>query len=269
MLSAFAEAARTLAGHADSGEHAGSPLRYLDAAARSAEFLLAELRPDGRLHRTWRAGKASQEVFLEDYAALINGLLELYQTDFNTRWFQAAQELADEMIAGFTDANGGFFDTPAWGETLLLRPKDLQDNATPSGSSLAVEALLRLAAFSDRADYRTLAERSFAAVAELSLRHPGSFAGWLCAADFALAAVKQVAIAGDLGDPRVQALLQALRVGFRPHLVVAAGPYPPAGSAPALLHDRPPVKGKPAAYVCEGFVCRRPVTTPRQLAGQL
>jgi hypothetical protein len=160
MLSAFAEAARAMG----RGAPASSP--YYQAARRNADFLLTQLRPDGRLRRTWRAGQSSPEVFLEDYAALILGLLDLYETDFDNRWFSAAQELADEMIARFNDPDGGFFDTPSDGEPLLIRPKDVQDNATPCGNSLAVEALLRLSALTERAEIRTKAEDSFRLVAE-------------------------------------------------------------------------------------------------------
>jgi len=109
---------------------------------RNAEFLLRELRPNGKLKHSWRDGKTTNEVFLEDYAALILGLLELYQTDFKNRWFVSAKELADEMIELFEDPEGGFYDTSKDGEQLLLRPKDIQDNATPSGNAMAFEALL-------------------------------------------------------------------------------------------------------------------------------
>ena len=136
------------------------------AATRNAEFLLTVLRPDGKLRRSWRDGKTTDEVFLEDYAALILGLLELYQTDFNNRWFSSALELAGEMIQRFSDPVGGFFDTPADGESLLVRPKDLQDNATPSGNALAVEALLKLSALTGRGDFRDLAEAALRPAAD-------------------------------------------------------------------------------------------------------
>jgi uncharacterized protein len=258
MLSAFAEAARAFEA-TEAGEN------YRKAATRSADFLLTQLRPGGQLCRTWRAGKTSPEVFLEDYAALILGLLDLYETDFNTRWFAAAQELAGEMIQRFDDPEGGFFDTPSDGETLLIRPKDLQDNATPCGNSLAVEALLRLAALTDRADFRTKAEDSFRLVAEAAIRYPTAFARWLGAADFALSSVKQVAVVGDPATAETKALLARVRAGWRPNLVAATSPLPLPKDAPALLHKRPMLDGKPTAYVCEGFVCKTPVNTPQAL----
>ncbi|MCC6568813.1 MAG: thioredoxin domain-containing protein, partial [Anaerolineales bacterium] len=142
MLATIAEAARTV-------NETELQITYALLATRNADFLLSRLRPNGKLKHSWRGEKTTGEVFLEDYAALILGLLELYQTDFNDRWFSAAKELADEMIEQFNDPAGGFFDTSKHGEALLLRPKDTQDNATPSGNALACEALLKLAAFTD------------------------------------------------------------------------------------------------------------------------
>jgi uncharacterized protein YyaL (SSP411 family) len=274
MLSTFTEAARVVSSPLANQEIASGTDHprndpYYQAATRNADFLLTALRPDGRLCRTWRDGHASGEVFLEDYAALINGLLDLYQTDFNPRWFATAQELADEMIARFTDPAGGFFDTPSDGESLLLRPKDIQDNATPSGSALATEALLKLASFTDRADYRALAEQSLRLVAEHALRYPTAFARWLGAADFALANVKQVAVIGDLDDPATRALIAEVHKSYRPNMIVAASAFPPPTGSPALLADRRPMNGKPTVYVCEGFVCKTPVATPEELRGLL
>jgi hypothetical protein len=276
MLSAFAEAARAFEGtepgdHTGKGDHKGAPQqgKYSRAATRSADFLLSQLRPNGKLCRTWRAGKTSPEVFLEDFAALILGLLDLYETDFNNRWFAAAQELADEMIERFADPAGGFFDTPSDAETLLIRPKELQDNATPSGNALAVEALLRLSALTDRADYRTKAEDAFRLVAEAAIRYPTAFARWLGAADFALSTVKQVAVVGAPAQSQTKALLAEIRASWRPNLVAAASAIPLPPDAPPLLAERPMLGGKPTAYVCEGFVCKTPVTEAETLRNLL
>jgi uncharacterized protein len=262
MVTTFAVAAR-----AYWGTQLGNG--YLKIARGTAEFLLNQLRPGSRLRRACRKGKTTDEVFLEDYAALIIALLELYQTDFDNRWFGHALELTDEMILRFNDPAGGFFDTPSDGEVLLFRPKDLQDNATPSGNSLACEALLRMAAFSDRPDFRQKAEEMIGLITEQALRYPTAFARWLCAADFALGKVKQVAIVGDIANEATQSLLSNLREGFHPLRVVAVSPLPLPKDAPSLLHDRPLLDGKPTAYVCEGFVCKQPVTDAQALAGQL
>lgn len=249
MLAAIAEAARVL-----------EDARYANLAARNAEFLLTNLRTNGKLHRSWRDGKTTNEVFLEDYAALILGLIELYQTDFNSKWFNVAQELADEMVDKFSDPAGGFFDTPNDGETLLIRPKDVQDNATPSGNALACEALIKLSAFSDKGNYRDLAENALGLVSKFALRYPLGFGRWLTAAQLASGTLKQVAVVGEAGDTSFQRMLKALRVEYRPSVVVAASSFHINENAPALLHDRGMVNGKATVYVCEGFVCKQPST---------
>jgi uncharacterized protein YyaL (SSP411 family) len=258
MLAAFAEAGRVFNNPA-----------YLQIASRNADFLLTSLRPDGKLRRTWRLGRAGREVFLEDHATLILGLLELYQADFNQRWYSEAVQLAEEMLARFSDPSGGFFDTASDAETLLTRPKELQDNATPSGNALAAEALLRLSALTEGSDWRRTAEQALDQVAELAAQYPTSFGRWLSAADFALGRVDQVAILGDLSDERTLALIHTLRQAYHPNLVLAVSSHPPADGAPALLDGRPLLQDQPTAYVCQGFVCLQPVTRPDELTMQL
>jgi uncharacterized protein YyaL (SSP411 family) len=277
MLAAFAEAARVLSplenstGLGSDHNQAASGLRkyYYITATRNAEFLLSALRPTGRLQRAWRAGRTTSEVFLEDYAALILALLELYQTDFEVKWFRYAVELADEMIGRFADPAGGFFDTPEDGETLLIRPKDLQDNAIPSGNALACEALLRLAAFTDNGKYRDLAEGALPLSGGYALRYPLGFARWLSTAGFARGTVKQVALLGDPHDKLLAQMLNAVRTGYRPNAVVAVSEYPVKENAPALLKDRAMLNGNPTAYVCEGFLCKQPATDLETFLDQL
>jgi uncharacterized protein YyaL (SSP411 family) len=261
-LRAFAEAARAL-----------DDRRYHKLAERDANFLLSSLRPDGCLRRSWREGQTTSQVFLEDYAALIIALLELYQTDFNPSWFAIAMELTDEMLASFADSEQGFFDTLALERsnvrTLLMRPKDLQDHATPSGNALAVEALAKIAAFTEGGQYRELAEKALMQVAEVAPRYPTAFAHWLCIADFALSRVKQVAIVGDLLDEATQALIRVVREGYRPNLVLAASNTPPPEGSPELLSERPLLDKKPTAYACQGFICGQPTTNVDELREEL
>ena len=263
MLAAFAEAARSLA---DVSSHSSS---YLNLATRNAEFLLSKLHPDGKLHRSWRDDRITDEVFLEDYAALILGLLELYQTDFNDKWFASARELTDEMIEKFSDPNGGFFDTPHQGEALLFRPKDITDNATPSGNALACEALLKMAAYTNNGNYRDLAEQSLLLIGESVFRHPLGFARWLSAAENALGNTKQVAVLGEAGEENFERMLKAIRAEYRPGVVVAASSLSPSNNAPALLEHRTLIDGKATAYVCKGFVCKNPTTDFETLIIQL
>ncbi|MBV6395759.1 MAG: hypothetical protein HFACDABA_01341 [Anaerolineales bacterium] len=270
MLAAFAEAARVLGDHTKSGR-SGMPHheRYYELAARNAAFILSRLRPDGILRRSWRDGQTTHEVFLEDYAALILGLLELYQTDFNNQWFVTAMDLADEMTRRFNDPTGGFFDTPGDGETLLVRPKDTQDNATPSGNALAAEALLKLAALTGRGDLRDLGERALGQVARLAVQYPTGFARWLWTGQFAAGKIRQVALILNGDEQNEQALTETLFGRYRPNSVTAATRLPVAQDAPALLHDRPLVNGLSAAYVCDAFACLQPATAPEELSRQL
>jgi hypothetical protein len=258
MLTSFAEAARVF------GDQT-----YLDVATHNADFLLTALRLDGRLQRTWRDGVAGQPAYLDDYASLILGLLDLYQTDFNNRWFVAVKALAEEMLVRFTDPAGGFFDTPDGAEQLLVRPKDLQDNAVPSGNALAVEALLTIAALTGHTEWRKLAEKSLDLVTDLVTRYPTGFGRWLCAGDFDLAKEMQVAIVGDPADKRTMELAAEVRAIWRPDLIMVVSPAPPPPGAPDLFADRPMMDGQPTAYVCEGFACHQPVTRPEDLREQL
>ena len=200
------------------------------------------------------------------------GLLELYQTDFNNRWFIAAKELADEMIEKFGDPEGGFFDTTneaAEASTLPLRPKELQDNAIPSGNALAAEALLKLDALTGNANYRKLAEETLGLVSEFVGMYPTAFAQWLSGADFSIHNVTQIAILGDLGRDETQALLTEIHSSYRPNMVVAQSPSPIPDDAPELLRNRKLQNGLPTAYVCEGFACKLPVNGVDELRKQL
>jgi uncharacterized protein YyaL (SSP411 family) len=275
MLATLAEASRVLAGEATQSPNGESvsplPLAaprndsYYQMAVRNAEFILSALRPNGKLKHSWRDGKTSGEVFLEDYAALILGLLELYQTDFNNQWFTTARQLADEMIELFNDPKGGFFDTAKDGESLLLRPKDVQDNATPSGNALACEALLKIAAFTEEGNFRDLAESSLRLVTSMALRYPSAFARWFSAADFALGNVKQVAVVYDANPDNASELVRFIQARYRPNLILAASSHPPSTAAPTLLKERPLKNGGATVYICEGFVCKNPVSTLAEL----
>jgi uncharacterized protein len=242
---------------------------YLEAAVQNAEFLYQTMRTEnGRLLRTWKAGSAAKlNAYLEDYAYLADALLALYQATFDERWFTWARELADHMVAHFRDeANGGFFDTSDDHETLIHRPKELQDNATPSGNAMAAQVLLKLSLYTGEGRYWDRAETAVSALYGAMLKYPNGFAHWLCAADLITGQPREVAIVGDAGDDATQSLLDVIYSQYRPNLVTAVGLN---GSAVPLLAGRPQKDGRPTAYVCRQFVCRLPVTTPADLAAQL
>ena len=258
MLAAFAEAGRVL-GRDD----------YTEAAVANATFLHNTLRSKtGRLLRTWKEGaEAKYNAYLEDYAYLADGLLALYQTVFDERWFRWAQELAEMMLAHFLDEeDGGFYDTSDDHEELIQRPKDVQDNAVPSGNSMAALVLLQLSLFTGRDLYWQVAERSVGSMVGAMAEYPTGFAQWLNAAALIMGDPVEVAIAGAPDREETEALLDVVEAAYRPHLVVAAGTD---GEIVPLLRDRPLVDGAPTAYVCRRFVCRRPVTSPQALAEQL
>jgi uncharacterized protein YyaL (SSP411 family) len=253
-LTAFAEAGRYL-----------SRPDYLQAATKNASFILNNLKKNGCLLRSWREGSAKHNAYLEDYASLILALLALYQSEPDTDWFIKAKHLAVEMVDHFSDPAGGFFDVRDDHETILMRPKDLQDNATPSGNALAALALLQLSEFDEQPEWRKIAEEMLVNILESAIRYPTAFAKWLCAADFALGPTRQVAIIGDSADTKTQSLLSTLWNVFNPRQISAISKFPPIPGAPLLLNDRPIINGQPTAYVCLGFVCQQPVWTAEDL----
>ena len=219
--------------------------------------------------RSWRQGVATHAAYLEDYASLALALLTLYQTDPNPRWYQASMALLEQILSHFQDPAGGFFDTADDHEALLYRPKDLQDNATPSGNALATMLLLKLATYEGRSDWRQRAEALLSANQEMMLRYPSAFAQWLSAADFALGPIHEVAILGDLADRAMRSMLQPLWRDYYPRLVLAASSFPPPTDSPALLTDHPLLNGIPTAYVCHGFICLQPVNDPELMLAQM
>jgi hypothetical protein len=252
MISALAEAGAVL-----------DEPRYLDAARDCAAFVLGSMRdPGGRLLRTFKDERAHLNAYLEDHAYLIEALLTLYESSFEPRWFAAARDLADRLIARFADnERGGFFETSSDHEQLVARRKDLEDNPIPAGNSSAAYGLLRLAALTGEHEYERRAEGVLRLLHELAPRHPQAFAHLLQALDFRLARTREVALAGD----ETAELERVVRSKFRPHIVLAGGQ--PDGVP--LMQGRETVGGRPAAYVCERFSCRRPVTEPAELEALL
>ena len=266
MLAAFAEAARAL-----------NREDYQEVAERNAEFLLREVRQEnGRLLRTWKrrpacpehcrgehaegAGEVKLNGYLEDHAYLVEGLLELYQTTFEPRWFVAAQELAETMLAHFQAPDGGFFDTSDDHETLITRPRDLQDNATPSGGAMATTVLLKLAGLTNELRYVDIAHEALAQMQPMMSQYPLGFGQWLQALAYALSKPREIAIVGDPDSADTRALLSVVRGGYRPFQVVALGAPQVQPSDVPLLRDRGLVEGRAAAYVCRDFTCQAPIT---------
>jgi uncharacterized protein len=228
--------------------------RLLLGAERLANFLLSELSsPDGRLFRTWRDGRASIPGYLEDYADIAHGLIELHVATGELHWLEEANRLARLAVELFADEErGGFFMAAHDAEQLVARKKDLDDNPVPSGNSMLAHVLLRLARIYGDDELERLAAGVLRIVHGALTRVPSAFGWALCALDLYLSPPRELAIIGAPGDEIARAALAP----FDPNTVVAFGP----DEAIPLLAGKGSVGGKPTVYVCERFACRAPVT---------
>jgi uncharacterized protein len=238
---------------------------YLDAARVAADFLLTTMRDgEGNLLRTFNRGEAKLPGLLADHAFLLEALLTLYEATFEERWFVEARALGDRLIERFADReSGGFWSTPP-DHGLLARRKDLEDTPIPAGGSSAAFGLLRLAALTGDHDLAAPAVAMLRVLHGVAPRHPTAFGHLLQAIDFYLAPTREVALVGD----EIAPLARTFRAKLRPHAVLAGGPGTGATAVP-LLEGRTPVDGQAAAYVCENFSCRMPVTAANELEALL
>jgi len=251
-----------LAALAQGGWRLGRP-DLLEAARECARFLLGPMTgADGRLRRTYRAGSARIPAYLDDHAAVCHGLIELALATGEPEWLPPARGLADEALRRFADGeHGGFYQSADDAERLVARHKELDDNPTPSGNSLLCHCLIRLA--------RIYADPALEARAEATLRlavdgmrnAPHAFGQMLSALDLYVSVPREVAVVGPAADPATRALADAVRAGFHPTVVYAFGDGADDSGIP-LLEGRTPVAGAPAAYICERFACRAPLTDP-------
>jgi uncharacterized protein len=247
-----------LAALAEGGVRLGR--RDLTEAARGvAEFLLGPLsRPDGRLLRT-----PGIPAYLEDYANVADGLLELHAATGELRWLEEARRLAGLAVELFVDLdNGGFYVDAPDGSGLVARRKEFDDHPTPSGNSMLAHVLLRLARIYGDAELERHGVGIFRVARPLLERAPGAVGHLLCALQLHFSVPREVAVVGESEELRAAAL-----EGFRPHTVYAFAPEPT--DAVPLLAGRGLVDGRPAAYVCERFACRQPVTTANELRAAL
>jgi uncharacterized protein YyaL (SSP411 family) len=249
MLVAFAEAAVAF-------DRDG----YRDVVRRNADFLLTRIDAGSRLMRTPKI-----PGLLEDYSGVAWGLALACEATHERRYLDAARQLADQILARFADdGNGGFFDTPTDHETLITRPKDLFDNATPSGNSVAADVLLRLALLFGEERYAEAATKTLSAIAPLAERYPSGFGVLLGVAEWRAGQPKEIAITGPVDDDGFRALRRIAGEEFLPHRVLVAG----IGSS-----DLPLMQNRPAdrvlAYVCEAYMCAEPTADPERLRALL
>jgi len=241
-----------LRAYAEAGAVLGDD-QYLEIAQRIGRFLVDQYEEHGGLLRSWRHGRSGPAGFSDDYAATAVGLFTLFEATGDPAWYDAAEQITRDLMARFADPDGGFFATAFDAEQLITRPKNMQDNPTPSDNALAAEALMLLAAYTGDADLQLMFENTVRAAGTVMARHP-AFAGQMLAVwATALYGVKEVAV---IDAPRLEKVVWE---AFRPEVVLAT-----AGTAP-LLDDRLPGR----AYVCRNMVCELPVTTPDALRAQL
>jgi hypothetical protein len=263
MISALSVAGRVL------GE-----ARYVEAAARAADFILGNMRPSGRLSRSWLGGESKVPGFLDDHAFLGQGLVDLFEATFEPRWLRVALSLAETLEARFADrAHGGWFMTGDDQERLIAREKPAYDGAEPAGSSVALMLVLRLAALTGEDRWRQTAERALSAYADDLGRRPVALAEMLLALDMYTEGAREVVLVWPEHGPGPEALLEVIRGAYAPNKVLAGAPEGPALSrlaevAPIVAGKRA-IDGRPTAYVCEQGRCLAPTTDPATLAAEL
>ncbi len=256
MLATFAEASAILQNE-----------DYLNVAKKNADFILENLQKDGWLLRAWKNGQAKLNGYLEDYANFADGLIELFQVSGEMKYLTEARRLADLMIAEFWDEEaGGFFFTASNHEELVMRSKDFYDNATPSGNSAAVDVLLKLAKLTGDEKYERYAVKILKMVAPQIKRYAQAFGRILSAMEFYLNPTKEIVIVGAKGNELER---EVWREYLPSKVVVLAKENNSDSALIPLLQERKTIDGKPTAYVCENFICQKPVTTIENLIEQL
>ncbi len=260
MISAMAEAGRVF-----------DVPRYRDAAQRASHFLLTRLsKPDGRLLRTYRAGTAHLDAYLEDYAYFAEGLIETYEAGGDERYLLAAVRLVERILEDFADGkHGGFFTTATGHEALIMRSREGPDGATPSGNAVAASVLARLAYHFDRDEFRQAAAAAVRAYGRQIARYPRAFAKSLMVVDLLTSGPAEIALVGSSDDPGTEALRAAVNRTYLPNRVLAHRVPPQAETTHPLLQGKTLIGGKAALYVCRNFACRQPITDPADLPALL
>ena len=261
MIAALSKAARALDKPA-----------YAEAAAKAAEFLLRELRrEDGRLLARYRDGEAAFLGYVDDYAFLVWGLIELYETTFELRYLREAVQLNAEMLRLFGDEEkGGLFFYGSDAEQLLTRPKEIYDGAMPSGNAAAALNLLRLSRLTYDAKLSQAADEQLQAFAGAVASYPPGHALTLAALDFAYGEASEIVIAGDPAKPRdTETMLRTVQRQYLPNALLILHPPGAAGEEVRklipLVQDKLPLGGQATAYVCQNFACQAPTQDLEEL----
>jgi uncharacterized protein YyaL (SSP411 family) len=259
MLRAFAEAGRVL-----------RRPDLVAVAQANARFLLSQMRTSNRMRRSYKDGRAPLAGYLEDQAAVADGLLSLYEATFDPAWLDAVHGLLTEMQTAFwDDTEAAFFDTAADQERLVVRPQDVTDNAVPSGTSMAADVLVRAGTLFGEPSWIDRARVALERLAPTAAKAPQAFGRLLAAIDFYLGRPVELAVIGSPAEPQTDGFLDVVAARYLPNRLVAVAPSGGQRQAMPLLRDRRAIDGKVTAYLCEGFVCQAPTTDPSELARQL
>jgi uncharacterized protein YyaL (SSP411 family) len=262
MIAALCIASRSL----DEPKHA-------EAAARAADVMLRDLVDgSGRLHKRMRDGEAGLPAVLDDHAFLAWGLVELYETTFDPRWLEAALRITKTMIEHHADPAGGFFLGADDGEKLIVRGKEVQDGALPSGNSVAALVLLKLARITGDASFEDRAQGVFRAFGGNVAQGPSAYCELLCALDLALGPSHEVVVVGDPSAADTKAMLGALRSRFMPRVTVLLRPpgdAPPIATLAPFTATMRATDGKATAYACRNQACDAPTTDVAALLASL
>jgi uncharacterized protein YyaL (SSP411 family) len=245
---------------------------YRNAAAASGTFILNSMTSNGHLQHSYKDGSARIDGYLLDYATVIEGFLALHQLTFQGQWLRQAITLAEVMLEQFWDgAANTFYDASRGQKDLFIRPRDITDGALPSGASMATTVLFKLSKLADNESWAKIAAQALQSVQPLMRQNPLMLGNWLCALDFHLSDVREIAIVGPRDDPRTVRLWRTLNHRWLPNKVVAA--RDPGDPSPAsdlkLLQGRPMIDGQPAVYVCQHYTCQTPITDTASLEQQL
>src|ERR1700720_1981293 len=261
MISAYARGAQVL-----------NEPRYLESAVRAAKFVRSQLwnEKNKTLYRAYRGGRGTVEGFADDYAFVIQGMVDLYEASFDVEWLKFAIELQEAQDRLFFDEkNGGYFSTSGRDKSVVLRMKDDNDRAEPAVSSVAALNLLRLPQFRDEKQLEERGKKTIRAFSATISRFPSAMPQMLVALDFSLSKPRQIVIAGKPDAPETKALLAEVHRHFLPNKILlladGADGQKYLGEKNEALRSMSILNGKPAAYVCENFTCKTPVTDPDDL----
>ncbi len=248
--------------------------KYISAAERCADFILSKLRKNGRLMRYYRNGSVSQKAFLDDYAYLAVGLLDLYEATFDAKWLNEAIRLAEQIIELFTDTeNGAFFLTGKDAEILISRTKPATDEVIPSANSIAAFVLLKLGLLTNNEQFTKQGEMVFEAFSQQLKQYPQYCSSMLSSISFQLGPNKEIVITGNPEALDTKEMLNVIRSRFLPNAVVLLHQSGDAGKPIEVLmpfiKNQSPFDGKATAYICENYSCKQPVTDPEKLAEML